>query len=74
MHSEDLQKLGATVPNLVAIATWRPGFVHVCSKYTFKLNCMTELENSCVLLCHALSDDFKGTLILNLHGGQFDTR
>jgi len=55
MYNEDLQKLRATVPNLVTIGTWRPGFVHVCSKYTFKLNCMTELENSCVLLCPALS-------------------
>jgi hypothetical protein len=29
-HMEDLQILGATMQNLVAQATWHPGFVHPC--------------------------------------------
>jgi hypothetical protein len=34
-HSEDPEKLGATVQNLVGLATWCPGFVHICSNFIF---------------------------------------
>jgi hypothetical protein len=30
-HTEDPQILGATIQNLVAWATWQPGFVHPCN-------------------------------------------
>jgi hypothetical protein len=34
VKTEDPQVLGATVQNFVATATWRPGFVHPCTKFT----------------------------------------
>jgi hypothetical protein len=31
LHTEDPQILGATAQNVVATATWHPGFVHPCT-------------------------------------------
>lgn len=34
-HTEDPHITGATVQNFVTQATWRPGFVHPCKKFTW---------------------------------------
>ena len=61
-HTKDPQVLGSTVQNLVATATWRPGFVHRCSKCKRRLVmvCIREpvweiISQHCALMQNAVS-------------------
>ena len=61
-HTKDPQVLGSTVQNLVAAATWRPGFVHRCSKCKRRLVMVCNREpvweiisQHCALMQNAVS-------------------